>query len=86
MISNDEFNNRYANTVLAFKHYWKYTFTFEGTAEDGAKITAKWGGHSDAIYRYEVTPDTKFDVDHYDCWNYIKVEKDGQTIYTFTDW
>lgn len=48
---------KYGETMLTFSHYYKYSFTFSGFAEDGTGITMETGGNADDIYRYEVTND-----------------------------
>lgn len=56
-MNKEEFEEKYSDVDLYFKSYYKYGFTFEGTAEDGTRIEAYRGGGADSVYRYEVKPD-----------------------------
>jgi len=58
MISKQEAIERYGKVPLKFSSYYKYSFAFSGVAEDGAKISALYGGDHDAIYRFDCTPET----------------------------
>lgn len=72
----------YLDVPLKFASYYKYTFTFEGTAPDGAKIKAHQGGDSSDIYRHEITPESVMTLR--DGWYYAAtIEKDGVLIYDY---
>lgn len=49
-----EFLNEYGDEKVAFLSYYKFSFTFQGVAEDGTEITVTVGGDSDDIYKFTV--------------------------------
>ena len=50
-MTKEEILEKYGDVELKFDSYYKYTFTYCGTACDGVKIIANSGGCSDEIYR-----------------------------------
>lgn len=53
-ISNKEFYEKYKDVKVKFKEYYKMTFEFEGTLEDGKRIeistSQRWDGDSYRLY------------------------------------
>lgn len=49
-----EIIEQYGDIGLFFAHYYKYSFTYTGTTEDGVKIIAVRGGCGDDIYKDDV--------------------------------
>ena len=49
-----EHDQKYNNVAMVFYYYYKYTFHFKGTADDGSEVFASIGGDSGDIYRFEV--------------------------------
>jgi hypothetical protein len=75
----------YGSVPLYFGHYYKYSFTFSGAAEDGAIVSITIGGDHNDIYRLEVNAhDIMYfsDEQHYSA----SVVKDGIEIYRYYNW
>jgi len=53
-MTREEFYEKYKDVDFYFSSYYKYTFTFVGEYE-GEYISIGVGGHSDYIYRFEVS-------------------------------
>lgn len=49
-----EFLDEYGNEKVSFLFYYKYSFTFQGVAEDCTEITITVGGSTDDIYKFDV--------------------------------
>ena len=67
-LTKEEVLAKYGAVPLLFSSYYKYTFTFVGTAEDGAVISAGRGGDHSEIYRDTVKRDSTIclnDEEHY---------------------
>jgi len=78
---------KYFDVPLKFSSYYKYEFTFSGTAKDGATIFAIYGGDHNNIYRYTVGADEiKYVEKQYmDIWNSVSVIKNGIEIFAWDD-
>jgi hypothetical protein len=59
MLTVEDFQKQYGDVDLTFDSYYKFTFTFAGTAPDGVRIAAGFGGNSDDIYREDVNNNEK---------------------------
>jgi hypothetical protein len=54
-ITRDEFYEKYGDVEVTFSSYYKYTFEYAATLDDGKRIVVSYGGNSDEIYRHEVS-------------------------------
>jgi hypothetical protein len=78
---------KYGNVVCAFASYYKYAFTFQGTAEDGAVVSLTVGGDSGGIYRFEVNAgDTMTLANDSEDLSVVDVSLDGKSIYSECDY
>lgn len=62
-MTESDFLEKYGDVKVKFHSYYKYSFNFMGTLEDGSTITVSVGGNSDDIYRFNVTADEEITVD-----------------------
>jgi hypothetical protein len=84
-MSKAEFLEKYGDVQVEFSSYYKYSFTFIGTAEDGAAVSVSVGGNADDIYRMEVVatyPETVRDLDAYSG----DATLNGETVASFYDY
>ena len=56
-MSDEEAKAAYGNVPLLFDGYYKYSFSFAGTAPDGAMIVVSLGGDASDIYKLDVGRD-----------------------------
>jgi hypothetical protein len=80
MMTKLEFLEKYGEVELSFTSYYKFSFTFAGEAEDGALITASYGGSSDDVYRYAVGTGVFSTVEEME-FNWMIARQHGVTIY-----
>jgi hypothetical protein len=66
-------NAKYADLKLRFDRYYKYEFTFVGTADDGTVLVATLGGNHDDIYREKVSATEVRTFGSCDKWIYVQV-------------
>lgn len=59
-MTKTEFMEKYGNVEVKFLRYYKYKFTFVGTAADGNRILVMVGDDANDIYRFEVCVDDEF--------------------------
>lgn len=83
-ITRQEFLDQYGDSYVTFSCYYKYSFTFTGTLEDGNIITVSAGGDADRIYRLDVNVATPMKVSELDP-SYGKVTNMGKTLAEFYD-
>lgn len=57
MLTQEEAVEKYGKVPLKFNSYYKYSFSFVGTADDGAMIVANIGGDADDIYKEFIEAD-----------------------------
>jgi hypothetical protein len=57
-----EFLKQYGDTPVSFDGYFKYVFTFKGTASDGKSIVVTIGGNADEIYRLDISIDDEYRI------------------------
>lgn len=79
-MTKEEIMATYGDVPLRFKHYYKYSFNFEGVAPDGAIVGLSVGGDAGAIYRYSVSPE-KVETLKNDNWHAAAVDKDKTNIW-----
>lgn len=53
-MTKEEFIAKYGDVKVTFDSYYKYTFSFSGTCEDGNAIYVDVGGDSHDIYKLGV--------------------------------
>lgn len=56
-LTKDEVVAKYGDVPLYFHSYYKYTFHYSGTGDDGVRIMGHFGGEHDSVYRYSVDRD-----------------------------
>ena len=84
-MTKEEFYEKYGQVVVKFSYYYKYTFIFTGTLEDGSKISVKYGGDSGEIYGYELANDEETTIEK--LWPFAgSIIKDGKEIEGFYDY
>lgn len=84
-MTRTEFYKEYGKLKVKFSSYYKYTFTYKTTLEDGSILTCGYGGNHDDIYRHDVTNDgeeTLEDLQPYEA----TVYKDGKEVCRFYDY
>jgi hypothetical protein len=54
-ITRAEFYEKYGDVEVTFSSYYKYTFEYSATLDDGKRIVVSYGGNSDEVYRHEVS-------------------------------
>jgi hypothetical protein len=53
-VTFQEMVKKYGDVELTFSNYYKYLFTFTGTAPDGVRLMVTVGGIAEGIYQFEV--------------------------------
>ena len=53
-ITKKEFDELYGDVEVVFTSYYKYSFVFKGTTDDGEHVVISVGGDADEIYRMDV--------------------------------
>jgi|688.fasta_scaffold480425_2 hypothetical protein len=56
-LSEEEFIEKYADVVVSFESYYKYSFKYVGYTDpgvDGLRIEVSYGGDPQEIYRFEL--------------------------------
>ena len=61
-MTREEFIEKYGNVMVTFSSYYKFTFNFVGTAEDGTPVSVSMGGDADEIYRETVVAGDEISV------------------------
>lgn len=56
-MTREEFYAKYGDVKVTFTCYYKYTFSFSGTCDNGYDIVVDVGGNCDDIYRFNVGSD-----------------------------
>lgn len=79
-LTKEQVMERYGKVPLKFSSYYKYTFSYSGTAPDGAVVSASYGGSSDDIYRHQVEADDVITLE--DAWMSASVTKDGEELWS----
>lgn len=71
----------YGNVPLKFNYYYKFSFTYTGTALDGTIIMATVGGNADDIYRSTVNYDSTITLNH-DSHYTASLHRDGEELWS----
>lgn len=61
-LTPEEFRTKYANVVVKFSSYYKFSFTYKAVLDNGNTLTVSCGGNADDIYRLEVVNDEEVTV------------------------
>ena len=85
-MTRTEFYAKYGSVVVRFSSYYKYTFNFAATMEDGGRILVGYGGDHDAIYRYRVDPDSAMTISDLQPYEGYVTGKSGEEIDNFYDY
>lgn len=86
-MTKDEYEATYGAVPLRFSSYYKYSFTFSGTAPDGAEISASYGGNSGDIYRHAVDRDSTSPASiTAGSWFSVTVTKNGAEVFSHYDY
>lgn len=80
-MTEEEIMTAYGDVPLLFKHYYKYSFNFEGVAPDGAIVGMSIGGDASGIYRLGVGRDQPETL-KYGNWTAAAVDKNGKTLWS----
>lgn len=84
-----EFLANYGDVDCKFESYYKYRFSYAGTAPDGATVMLRVGGCADDIYKHECSPDA-VETANGDGYSYVKVRMGppvgGETLYEESRW
>jgi hypothetical protein len=69
----EQVNAAFADMELKFTGYFKYSFSFVGTAPNGETIVASMGGNPDDIYRLEIEPNKLVRFNKCEDWSFVQV-------------
>ena len=82
----EEVLEKYGNIELYFSSYYKYSFTYT-YKKDNLEIIGSYGGNSDDIYRYDVTPNKKVLVKFYkESLQHLTIVEDGKIVFNYSDY
>jgi len=92
MLSSQQVDEMFKNVELSFISYYKYVFYYYAVCNvDGNtyQIKTAYGGNSDMIYRYDVSPAKSVYFDSHAIWNKITVDRSVNdnwvNVYSFYD-
>lgn len=88
-MTKQEFLERCKGTGVSFSSYYKYTFTFTGTTEQGEQVVAGFGGNADDIYRANINKDSKFVIedDFEEIFYFVTLtDGTGKTLFSWYDY
>ena len=86
-LTEDEVNSKYGEVKLTFSSYYKYSFTFIGVAEDGARIVAGWGSDSDDIYKYNLSNNEQKKLGKVSTdWHHVSVTMGEDILFSYFDY
>jgi hypothetical protein len=79
-MNKEQILDLYGDLPLKFSSYYKYSFSYSAVAPDGVRVHASYGGTSEGIYRYSVTPEKAITLRSGD-WDSATVIRDGVVIW-----
>ena len=82
-MTKDEFYEKYGQVKVKFSSYYKYTFTFEGTLNDGGRIVIDVGGSSGEIYRFEVCAGLEETISSLEPYSGVVFSEDKREVESF---
>lgn len=53
-MTRQEFYDKYSDVKVKFLSYYKYNFTYVANLPNGNRLTCRYGGNTDDIYKHEV--------------------------------
>jgi len=71
---------KYKNEVVKFTGYYKYTFTFMTTLQNGNTLVAQVGGCADSIYTLAVSPDMMSSVNALQPYRLMEINSKGDVV------
>jgi len=84
MLTDEDVLERYGEIDLTFTSYYKYVFSYIGSAPAGVTIHADYGGDADDIYRHAVGNNDKQKVGlPSESWNRLVIKKGDEIIYEY---
>ena len=84
-LTKDEFYDKYGDVKVKFKSYYKYIFTFCGVLQNGNKIFACYGGHSDLIYRVDVDADYEVSISGLEPYSIAVYDQNENLVEEYTE-
>lgn len=84
-ITREEFYEKYGDVLVSFSNYYKYTFTYDATLQDGKRLTVGYGGDPSQIYRHDVRRDSTETVSQLGPYT-GSVYEDGEEVEGFYDY
>lgn len=84
-MTKEQIYEKYGDVKLKFSSYYKFSFGFTGTTEDGESVYASIGGDSDEIYRLDVDADKEETIKTLEP-NFINITKGKQNIADWSEW
>jgi hypothetical protein len=87
MLTKEQVIEKYGDIELPFSRYYKYSFSYATTLDDGTVIYGSYGGCSDDIYRHQVLKDDVIIVKYFeDYLNMLTIRKDHETLFEYYDY
>ena len=71
---------KYKNCVVKFTGYYKYTFTFMTTLQNGNTLIVQIGGCPDSIYTFAVSPDMIRSINSLDPYMMMEITHAGEVV------
>lgn len=84
-MTKKEFLAVYGNVKVTFQRYYKYTFSFSGTLENGDTLECFQGNYVEDIYKFEVIYGKEILVSELDPYKGF-VYRNGEIIAGFDRW
>ena len=85
-MTRQEFYEKYGNVKVKFSYYYKYTFFYAATLQDGTRLLCGYGTNADDIYQHEVCVDDEETVISLQPYEGAVYNKDGREIEGFCDY
>lgn len=85
MMTKAEFYEKHGAVEVTFSSYYKFTFTYAAILPDGSRLTCRYGGNAEEIYRHEVVAgntETVLSLQPFEG----AVYKDGEQVESFYDY
>lgn len=71
---------KHKNEVVKFTGYYKYTFTFTTTLQNGNTLVAQVGGCEDSIYTFAVSSDMMSSVNALQPYSLMEINSKGDVV------
>jgi hypothetical protein len=87
MLTKEQVIEKYGDIELPFSSYYKYSFSYSTTLDDGTVIYGSYGGCPDDIYRHQVLKDDVITVKYFeDYLNTLTIKKDHEILFKYYDY